>query len=400
MRPVRRALGLLGAAVLGLAVSAVGQAQETTRVTFGYLGLTDDPRHRALETYANVPIRPAIVPLDGAKVGLREARVLGRALKAEFSLEAVQAEGLEPLLVGLDRLVADHRVHFVLVDLPGRLLAELTARTRGKGVTLLNVSAIDDELRAERCAAHLLHLIPSRAMLADALGQYLSNQQWRDALLLVGPEAEDQAMGEAFARAIRRFGGRIVETRRFVAGRDPRQRELNNVRLLTQGVAYDVVVVADSEGEFGRHLPYQTVLPRPVVGTHGLVPLAWHWAFERQGAPQLNQRFERMVGPGRRMQDAEFAAWAAVRALLEAHTRVRSTDPARVLEALKTQEATLDVYKGNPASFRPWDNQLRQPILLATTDSVIARAPLDRFLHQRNVLDTLGVDQPETRCRF
>jgi ABC transporter substrate binding protein (PQQ-dependent alcohol dehydrogenase system) len=71
-----------------------------------------------------------------------------------------------------------------------------------------------------------------------------------------------------------------------------------------------------------------------------------------------------------------------------------------VLEALKTQEATLDVYKGNPASFRPWDNQLRQPILLATTDSVIARAPLDRFLHQRNVLDTLGVDQPETRCRF
>jgi ABC transporter substrate binding protein (PQQ-dependent alcohol dehydrogenase system) len=115
---------------------------------------------------------------------------------------------------------------------------------------------------------------------------------------------------------------------------------------------------------------------------------------------QLNQRFERQVGPGRRMQDAEFAAWAAVRALLEAHTRARSTDPARVLEALKSQEATLDVYKGNPASFRPWDNQLRQPILLATHDAVIARAPLDRFLHQRNVLDTLGVDQPETRCRF
>lgn len=395
-----RVLRALAAIALLFAAPLPAAAQETARVTFGYLGLADDPRHRALETYANVPIRPAIVPLDGAKVALREARVLARALKTEFVLEVVQADGIDALVAGLDRLVAEHRVHFALVDLPGAILAELAGRTREKGVTLFNVSAIDDELRGERCAAHLFHVIPSRAMLADGLAQHLAAQQWRDALLLVGPEAEDQATGEAFARAIRRFGGRIVETRRFVAGRDPRQRELNNVRLLTQGVTYDVVVVADSEGEFGRHLPYQTVLPRPVVGTHGLVPLAWHWAFERQGAPQLNQRFERQVGPGRRMQDAEFAAWAAVRALLEAHTRARSTDPTRVREALVAQDATLDVYKGNPASFRPWDNQLRQPILLATADAVIARPPLDRFLHQRNVLDTLGVDQPETRCKL
>jgi len=397
---MRRLLRALAAVAFLFVAPLVAKAQETTRITFGYLGLADDPRHRALETYANVPIRPAIVPLDGAKVALREARVLARALKTEFTLEVVQADGIDALVAGLDRMVGELGVRFVLVDLPGPLVAELAGRTRDKGVTLFNVSAIDDELRGERCASHLFHVVPSRAMLADALAQHLAAQQWRDALLLVGPEAEDRAMGEAFARAIRRFGGRIVETRRFVAGRDPRQRELNNVRLVTQGVAYDVVVVADSEGEFGRHLSYQTVLPRPVVGTHGLIPRAWHWAFERHGAPQLNQRFERQVGAGRRMQDAEFAAWAAVRALLEAHTRARSTDPARVLEALKAEDATLDVYKGNPASFRPWDNQLRQPILLATADAVIARPPLDRFLHQRNVLDTLGVDRPESRCRL
>lgn len=397
---MRRALGAVTAAALLVAATAETFAQEATRVTFGYLGLADDPRHRALETYANVLIRPPIVPLDGAKVALREARIVGRALKAEFALEAVQADSAEGLAAGLDRLVREHGVRFVLVDLPGPLVTEVAARSRDKGVTLLNVSAVEDDLRGERCAAHLFHLIPSRAMLADALAQHLAAQQWRDALLLVGPQSEDEALGEAYARSIRRFGGRIVETRRFVAGRDPRQRELNNVRLLTQGVTYDVVVVADSEGEFGRQLPYQTVLARPVVGTHGLVPLAWHWAFERHGAPQLNQRFERQVGPGRRMQDAEFAAWAAVRALLEAHTRARSTDPARVLEALKVADGTLDVYKGNPASFRSWDNQLRQPILLGTADAVIARPPLDRFLHQRNVLDTLGIDQPETRCRF
>lgn len=389
----------LAAVLVSVAAGAV-VAQEKARITFGYLGLADDPRHRAVEVYTGLQLRPAVVPLEGARLGMRDARIIGRALKVEFALEPVQGADLAGLEAGLARLVAERGMRFALVDLPAAELRELTARTRGKDITLLNVSAIEDELRGAACAPHLLHTAPSRAMLADALGQHLAFLQWRDALLLVGPTAEDEAWGEAFARSIRRFGGRIVETRRFVAGRDPRQRELNNVRLLTQGVSYDVVVVADVEGEFGRQLPYRTVLPRPVVGTHGLVPVAWHWAFERHGAPQLNQRFERQISGGRRMTDVEFAAWAGIKLLLEAHTRARSTDPEKVRVALLDQDLTLDVYKGNPASFRTWDHQLRQPILLATTDAVIARAPVERFLHQRNVLDTLGVDQPESACRF
>jgi ABC transporter substrate binding protein (PQQ-dependent alcohol dehydrogenase system) len=323
--------------------------------------------------------------------------VIGRALKVEFALEAVQGADLAAIEAGLARLVAEHGTRFALVDLPAPELRELVARTRDAGVWLLNVSAIEDELRGEACAPHLLHTAPSRAMLADALAQYLAFLQWRDALLLVGPTAEDEAWGEALARSIRRFGGRIVETRRFVAGRDPRQRELNNVRLLTQGVSYDVVAVADVEGEFGRQLSYQTVLPRPVVGSHGLVPRGWHWAFERHGAPQLNQRFERQAG--RRMGEADWAAWAAVRVVVEALSRVGATDSAILREFLLSERLTFDTYKGAPGSFRPWNRQLRQPMLLGTHDAVIARAPLPEFLHAKNTLDTLGLDEPESRCR-
>ncbi|MCS6779712.1 MAG: branched-chain amino acid ABC transporter substrate-binding protein [Geminicoccaceae bacterium] len=390
--------GLLSLLALALVV-ADALAQERTKVTVGFLGLEDDARHRELKTYANVPIRPAIVPLDGAQVAMRDARAIGRALGVELVLEAVRADTIEALQAGLERLADGAGARFFLVDLPDEPMAELAARTRGRELVLFNVSARDDRLRGEACAPHLFHVIPSRSMLADALGQHLAFMNWRDALLLVGPEAEDERWGEAFARAIRRFGGRIAETRRFVSGRDPRQREQNNVRLLTQGVTYDVVVVADSDGEFGRALPYQTVLPRPVLGTHGLVPVAWHWAFERQGAPQLEQRFERALERPRKMQDAEFAAWAAIRAVLEAMSRARSTDFAKVRAALLDQEMTLDLYKGAPASFRPWDRQLRQPILLGTADAVIGRAPYEKFLHQRNTLDTLGVDEPESRCR-
>lgn len=385
---------------LVLALSAAGAlAQERAKVTLGYLALEDDPRHRELKTYANVPIRPPIVPLDGAQVAMRDARAIGRAIGVELVLEAARAADGDGLLAALDRLAGEAGARFVLVDLPDEGLVELVQRTRGRELVLFNISARDDRLRGEACAPHLFHVIPSRAMLADALAQHLAVMNWRDVLLLVGPEAEDERWGEAFARAIRRFGGRIAETRRFVSGRDPRQREQNNVRLLTQGVNYDVVVVADSDGEFGRALPYQTVLPRPVLGTHGLVPVAWHWAFERHGAPQLEQRFERALPVPRKMQDAEFAAWAAIRAVLDAMSRARSADFAKVREALLDQGMTLDLYKGSPASFRRWDRQLRQPILLGTADAVIGRAPFEKFLHQRNTLDTLGVDEPETRCR-
>jgi hypothetical protein len=31
---------------------------------------------------------------------------------------------------------------------------------------------------------------------------------------------------------------------------------------------------------------------------------------------------------------------------------------------------------------------------------VITDAPMPGFMHQTNVLDTLGYDQPETQCKF
>lgn len=369
------------------------------KVTFGYLGLTDDPRHAVRETYANLLLRPAVVPLDGALTAMRDARIMGRALKLEFALEAVGGQDLNTVAAGMDRLASEAGTRFFLVDLPGPMLAELVARTRGRELALLNVSAEDDELRGVGCAAQLLHVIPSQAMLSDALGQFLADKQWRNVLMLVGQTAEDETLAKSFEAGVTRFGARVVATRRFVAGRDPRQRELNNVRLLTQGADHDVVLVVDSDGELARALPYQTVLPRPVIGSHGLQPLAWHWAFERQGAPQLNQRFERQVGGKRRMSDPEWAAWAAIRSLLEAYTRARSPAFADVLAALAAETVTLDVYKGAPASFRAWDNQMRQPLFLATGDAVVARAPFERFLHERNSLDTLGIDAPQTKCR-
>jgi hypothetical protein len=59
----------------------------------------------------------------------------------------------------------------------------------------------------------------------------------------------------------------------------------------------------------------------------------------------------------------------------------------------------LQGYKGSPLSFRSWDGQLRQPVLLAAPRSLVAVAPIEGFLHPKTELDTLGYDLPESLCK-
>ena len=60
---------------------------------------------------------------------------------------------------------------------------------------------------------------------------------------------------------------------------------------------------------------------------------------------------------------------------------------------------SFDGFKGARTSFRAWDHQLRQPLLLSDGQAVIATAPVEGLLHPSNVLDTLGADAPEKLCK-
>jgi ABC transporter substrate binding protein (PQQ-dependent alcohol dehydrogenase system) len=236
-------------------------------------------------------------------------------------------------------------------------------------------------------------------MLSDALVQYLTSKRWLQILVLQGPAPEDAAMVVALQRSSKKFGAKIVETRPFLLSNDPRNRTESNVALMTTGASYDVVYVADSGGEFGRYVAYETSLPRPVVGSAGLMATAWSWSWGRDAAVQLQHRFEKASLP-LRMNGADWAAWEAVKAVTQATVRSHPADFDTVRTFLLSEKLNLDTVKGNPGSFRAWDHQLRAPVLLSTADAVIDRAPLPQFLHQTNVLDTLGIDAPETACRF
>jgi ABC transporter substrate binding protein (PQQ-dependent alcohol dehydrogenase system) len=100
------------------------------------------------------------------------------------------------------------------------------------------------------------------------------------------------------------------------------------------------------------------------------------------------------------MTDQDYAAWMAVRAIGEAAVRSNSVDPSAIGGFLRSDRFELAAFKGARLTFRSWDGQLRQPVLLADARSLVSVSPQRGFLHQFSELDTLGVDQPETKCRM
>ena len=169
--------------------------------------------------------------------------------------------------------------------------------------------------------------------------------------------------------------------------------------MLTQGApAHDVVVVADEKEVFGPYLPFRTWEPRPVAGTAGLRAMSWHPAHEQWGATQMQNRFERFAK--RFMLPLDYQAWVAVRALGEAASRTRSGDFAPIDAFLRGDRLELAAFKGQKVTFRKWDGQLRQPIIIAGPELPVSMSPQEGFLHPNADVDTLGIDEPESKCKF
>lgn len=374
---------------------ASGPAAAEDSALILYLGVEGDPYYEPQPVYTGLSLRDRARPLDGVRLGFRDTRVLGRALGVSFELgEVLLATGEEPSEV--IREAQERGALAVLLDLPPAEMQAAVASDAAGGV-LINIRDGAEHWRAEDCAPGLLHTTPSDAMLSDALAQYLRSRGWDRVLLLHGTEARDEEVAEAARRSIAKFGLRLADDRAFELTNDPRRRDQSNIALLTGGADHDVIWLVDSYGEFGRYVPYATYAARPVVGSEGLVPRAWHWTFERYGAPQLNQRFRRLAG--RDMTSEDWAAWAAVRSIVDAVSAAGSADPEAVRAALIASDLSVDLYKGVRGNFRDWDGQLRQPILLTTHNAVIAVAPLEGFEHQYDTLDTLGIDRSESQCR-
>jgi ABC transporter substrate binding protein (PQQ-dependent alcohol dehydrogenase system) len=376
---------------------AAKPGQPAAEIRIGYL--------RAYEpelALSVLDVPPRDEGVAGANVAIADNNTTGKFMGQAFALDVTEVKRDADVVQTFRDMVAKGD-RYVLADISAQQLLSIADIGRENGVLIFNVGATDDILREEECRANVFHTAPSRTMLADGLAQYLIWKQWPRWVLLYGSHEGDRAFADALRRSAERFGGQILAEKEFKDTGTARRTDSGVVQIQRQIPVFmqdlpdhDVVLVADESEVFGTYVPFRTWIPRPVAGTAGLMPSAWHPASEQWGGTQIQNRFAK--ANGRRMLSKDMSAWTAVRILGEAATRTQSAEPEKIEAFIRADDFSIAAFKGQKLTFRTWNWQLRQPIFLGDTKSVVSTSPQEGFLHQVSELDTLGVDQPETRC--
>lgn len=372
------------------------RAAERVEIRIAYLSRRPPPP----PLYELDPI-PEDDGIAGGHLGIRDNNTTGAFTGHSFRLEeAWLQDGESPIAKAL--ALAESGVGFVAANLPANDLLGVADALKGRGTVLFNVGAADDRLRAADCRANVLHVAPSHAMLADALAQFLAFKRWRKIMLVVGPQESDKLYAAAIRRAARKFGLALAAEKPWEFGPLARTKgdspTTADALVFTRGIDYDVAVVADEANDWGDYLSYRTWDPRPVAGTHGLVATSWHPTLEVWGAAQVQNRFRRTFS--RLMRPLDYQLWMAVRSVGDTVARRKQTEPQAVFAGITDPSFGLPGYKGVALSFRSWDRQLRQPILIVQPRALVSVAPERGFLHQRTPLDTLGFDEGEGICEL
>ena len=355
-----------------------------------------------LPPISRLDARPADLGFAGARLAIQDNDTTGRFMGQDFEAVEVAATP-DTAAAELEKLLMQD-IPFIVVLADGPQTLAL-ADQAGDEAMILNAQARDDNLRGVDCRANTVHVAPSYAMLTDALAHFLMWKRWPDWFLIAGSHPQDVALADAYRRAAVKFGANIVEERTYEDTGGGRRTDTGHVLVQAQmpvftqrAKAHDIVIAADEAGVFALWLPYQTWDPRPVAGSAGLVPRSWHPALEAWGATQFQNRFEALAI--RPMREEDYQTWLALRMIGEAATRTQSADPAKLRDFMLSPAFEVAGFKGQKLTLRDWDHQLRQPILLTTGSVTASVSPQDQYLHQSSALDTLGIDRPETECKF
>ncbi|HEX2146218.1 MAG TPA: ABC transporter substrate-binding protein, partial [Pseudorhizobium sp.] len=313
-------------------------------------------------------VAPRDEGVAGADVAIADNNTTGKFLGQTYTLDVTEVKLDADVKAATEGLIAKG-ANYILADVSAEQLLSITDLARDRGVLIFNVGATDDRLREEGCHPSVFHTAPTRSMLADGLAQYLVWKQWRRWVLIHGSHERDKLFADALRRAAERFGGEILLEKEFTDTGTARRTDSGVVQIQRQMPVFtqdfpehDVVLVADESEVFGTYVPYRTWTPRPVAGTAGLVPSAWHPASEQWGGTQIQNRFAK--ANGRRMLWKDMAAWTAVRTVGEAVTRTQTADAGKTAEFLRSPHFAIAAFKGQKLTFRNWNGQLRQPIFL------------------------------------
>src|SRR5262249_6229899 len=142
-------------------------------VTIVYLGKHyDEPLPLS---YAEKPIFDK--GIQGARLIIKEANQAGHFVGNSFQLVEAIIPPDGDIVAKAKEILAKGDA-FIIADLEPKDLLAVADLPEAKNSILVNIRASDDSLRQEQCRSNVFHIIPSYAMRADALAQYLIWKKW------------------------------------------------------------------------------------------------------------------------------------------------------------------------------------------------------------------------------
>ena len=383
------------------APAATGDTAQTKAMRIVYLGKEyEEPLPLS---YAEKPIPDK--GIQGARLMLKEANQAGNFVGHSFELaENIVPQDADVVAKAKEVLAGGDR--FIIADLEPADLLAVADLPEAKDAVIMNIRSSATALRQEQCRINVFHVIPDYAMRADALAQYLIWKKWPRWFVIRRDSPQDQDYVAQVKRSAARFGGKVVDDKLYDLPPGARNLDSGHQQIQAQipmeteaAPDHDVVWVINSDDDFGDYLAYRTYLPRPVVGTQGLQAIAWDKSYTESGAMHFQNAIPRIAK--RAPVERDYTAWLGFRALADSAMKSGKTTPQEVKAYMLSDDFKLEGFKGQAMSFRTWDHQMRQPIVLGGGTRVpVSTSPQEGFLHPTNITDTLGFDKPETKCKF
>ena len=351
-------------------------------------------------------INPEIINngILGSRMGIKDNNTTGKFTNQKFELiekNIMPKESAKEIFEEFRK----NNYNFFILDVSSEDLDKIISSDILGDAILINVSLKNNDFRNQKCDKQLLHTAPSYMMVTDALMQFLKKKNWTKLFLIFGTNNRDKQFKDSLKISVKKFGLTITNEKKWDFTHDFRRTADLEFVKFTQGEKYEVLVLADegntfgdSGNSFGDYIPYRTWKPNIVVGGEVLKPTSWHHTHEQWGGNQMQSRF--LKNFNRFMTNIDFNSWVGIRVFGEAITKTKSLDPKTILDEILKENFNIAAYKGKPVSFRKWNRQLRQPILLVTPRALVSVSPQNGFLHPRTELDTLGIDEPDTKCKL
>jgi ABC transporter substrate binding protein (PQQ-dependent alcohol dehydrogenase system) len=182
---------------------------------------------------SNLENAPEDTGLAGARLAIDENNTTGRFLGQTYALTEIvvpEDEAFDPGAIA----ALEGGAKVVVAHMPAEDLLALADWPGAEGMVIFNGSARDDALRRTECRGTVLHTIPSDAMRADALAQFMLKRRWTDWLLITGEGPGDAGYADALRAAAAKFNATITGEKTWRFDADMRRNAAQEVPLWTR----------------------------------------------------------------------------------------------------------------------------------------------------------------------